>query len=147
MDRDIHPLLGYNINVISHFIQNVFNEKLSDYGLTYSQAKVIYFLANHGEQSQTELQNRLYIKASSMNGIIESLLKNECITKQICPNDKRSKLIKLTDKGVQLDETIWTIAQNIENEISLGLAEKDQQVMISCLQKIQNNLKHLKERS
>ncbi|WP_079525602.1 MarR family winged helix-turn-helix transcriptional regulator [Halobacillus hunanensis] len=147
MNRDIHPLLGYNINVISHFIQNLFNEKLSEYGLTHSQAKVIYFLANHGEQSQSDLQKRLYIKASSMNGIIESLLKNECITKHNCPNDKRSKLIKLTDKGVQLDETIWTIAQNLEKEIGVGLSDEEQQMMLSWLEVIQKNLKHLKERS
>ncbi|UOR10338.1 MarR family winged helix-turn-helix transcriptional regulator [Halobacillus amylolyticus] len=141
MEREIQPLLGYNINVISHFIQNIYNEKLSEYGLTHSQSKVIYFLAKYGEQSQSELQKRLYIKASSMNGIVESLLKNKCITKQTCTKDKRTKIIKLTEKGIHLDETIWTLIQEMENEIAKGFSSEERQVIVSWLQKIQENLK------
>ncbi|MFC7063666.1 MarR family winged helix-turn-helix transcriptional regulator [Halobacillus seohaensis] len=140
MEHEIEPLLGYNINVISHFIQNTYNEKLSEYALTNSQAKVIYFLAKHGEQSQADLQKRLYIKASSMNGIIESLMKNACITKDSSPYDKRTKVIRLTDKGKQLDETIWTIIQELESIIGDGFSKEERQVIVSWLQKIQKNL-------
>ncbi|UOQ91782.1 MarR family transcriptional regulator [Halobacillus shinanisalinarum] len=141
MEREIQPLLGYNINVISHFIQNIYNEKLSEYGVTHSQAKVIYFLAKYGEQSQSELQKRLYIKASSMNGVVESLQKNECITKQACTEDKRAKVIKLTSKGVQLDKTVWNLVQEMEAEIGKGFTSEERQVIVSWLQKIQENLK------
>ncbi|GGF33327.1 MarR family transcriptional regulator [Halobacillus andaensis] len=140
MNRQIEPLLGYNINVISHFLKNMYNEKLSEYGLTNAQAKVIYFLAKHGEQSQSDLQNRLYIKASSMNGIIESLLKNECITKDSSRKDKRTKVIQLTEKGEELDQTIWTIIQEIEAEITKDFSEEEQRVIVSWLNKIQRNL-------
>ncbi|WP_431801701.1 MarR family winged helix-turn-helix transcriptional regulator [Halobacillus andaensis] len=140
MNRQIEPLLGYNINVISHFLKNIYNEKLSEYGLTSAQAKVIYFLAEHGEQTQSALQNRLYIKASSMNGIIETLLKNACITKDSSSEDKRTKVIRLTKKGEELDQTIWSIIQEIEEEITEGFSEEEERVIVSWLKKIQNNL-------
>ncbi|MFG6150433.1 MarR family winged helix-turn-helix transcriptional regulator [Halobacillus sp. B23F22_1] len=147
MNRQIEPLLGYNINVISHFLKNMYNEKLSEYGLTNAQAKVIYFLAKHGEQSQSDLQNRLYIKASSMNGIIESLLKNECITKDSSRKDKRTKVIQLTEKGEELDQTIWTIIQEIEAEITKDFSEEEQRVIVSWLKKIQRNLTERSEQT
>ncbi|MCP3029258.1 MarR family winged helix-turn-helix transcriptional regulator [Halobacillus sp. A5] len=140
MNRQIEPLLGYNINVISHFLKNIYNDKLSEYGLTNAQAKVIYFLAKHGEQSQSDLQNRLYIKASSMNGIIETLLKNKCITKGSSVKDKRTKMIRLTQKGEKLDQTIWSIIQEIETEITKGFSSEEQQVIVSWLHRMKNNL-------
>ncbi|MCP3029755.1 MarR family transcriptional regulator [Halobacillus sp. A1] len=141
MQREIEPLLGYNFNVISHFIQNKYNRKLSEYGLTSSQAKVIYFLSAHGSQNQTDLQNRLYIKASSMNGIIESLIKNECITKESSKEDKRTKVIHLTDKGEKLEQTIWSVVLELEEEIGEGITKEEQHVMISLMKKIQQNMR------
>lgn len=141
MKQQIDQSLGYNIHMVSHFLKNIYNEKLGEYGLTHSQAKVIYFLATSGEQSQTDLQNRLHIKASSMNGLIETLLKHDRIAKRPCQEDKRTKLVTLTDKGLELHDTILRIIEEIETEAAIGLSIEEQQVMISWLKKMQHNLK------
>ncbi|WP_173917778.1 MarR family winged helix-turn-helix transcriptional regulator [Halobacillus sp. Marseille-Q1614] len=141
MKHDLESLVGYNIGTISHFIQNEYNQRLSDYGVTRSQAKVIYFLAVHGPQSQKDLQKRLYIKASSMNGIIESLIKNECITKESSPNDRRAKVIQLTKKGKHIEKEVWSIVLEIEEEIGEGFSKEEHQVIISFLQRIQKNIR------
>lgn len=141
MDKNIDQTLGYNINMVAHFLQNIYNQRLGEYGLTHSQAKVIYFLAKAGEQSQTDLQKRLHIKASSMNGLIETLLKHERIAKRSCQKDKRTKLVKLTDKGNELYAVILNIIEEIESEAAQGLSKEEQQVMVSWLQKMQENLK------
>jgi DNA-binding MarR family transcriptional regulator len=141
MERNIDRTLGYNINMLSHFLQNIYNQRLGEYGLTHSQAKVIYFLAKAGEQSQTDLQKQLHIKASSMNGLIETLLKHERISKRSCQKDKRTKLVKLTEKGNELHATILQIIEDIELEATEGLSREEQQVMVSWLKKMQDNLK------
>ncbi|MGP4062722.1 MarR family winged helix-turn-helix transcriptional regulator [Halobacillus sp. H74] len=141
MKEQIDHTLGYNIHMVSHFLQNVYNKRLGEYGLTHSQAKVIYFLASRGDQSQTELQNHLHIKASSMNGLIESLAKHDRITKRSSSKDKRTKIITLTDNGLELHDTILSIIQDIEKEATAGLSPEEQQVMVSWLKKMQQNLK------
>lgn len=140
-DQKLNDSLGYNIHVVSHFIQNVYNQKLGEYDLTHSQAKVIYFLATCGQQTQTDLQNKLYIKPSSINGVIDSLLKHERIRKQPSPEDKRTKLITLTEDGEKLYDIILRIIRGIENDISQGLSEEEQNMMVSCLQRMQDNLR------
>ncbi|GEN55082.1 MarR family winged helix-turn-helix transcriptional regulator [Halobacillus faecis] len=147
MERSIDQNLGYHINMVAHFLQNIYNQRLGEYGLTHSQAKVIYFLAKAGEQSQTELQKQLHIKASSMNGLIETLLKHERIRKRSCQKDKRTKLVTLTDKGLELHATILEIIADIEAEANQGLSKEEQQVMISWLKKMQANLKPKTSRS
>ncbi|KHE71611.1 MarR family winged helix-turn-helix transcriptional regulator [Halobacillus sp. BBL2006] len=133
--------LGYNIHMVSHFIQNLYNEKLSEFDLTHSQAKVIYLLANYGDQTQSDLQKKFHIKASSMNGIIDSLLKHERIQKKSCSTDKRSKWIALTDQGLELHDNIVRVIREIETKASHGLSEEEQKIMVSWLKKMQNNLK------
>lgn len=140
-EHSFNEHLGYNIHIVSHFLQNSYNEKLGEYGLTHSQAKVIYYLATSGEQSQTDLQNKLHIKASSMNGIIDSLLKHGRIHKQSCLHDKRSKMITLTDEGKNLHNQVITIIESIESDLSVGLSEQEKNKVVSCLKKMQGNMK------
>jgi DNA-binding MarR family transcriptional regulator len=140
-DRQYSDSLGYNIHMVSHFIQNLYNEKLSEFDLTHSQAKVIYLLAKYGDQTQSDLQKKLHIKASSMNGIIDSLLKHERIQKKSCSTDKRSKWITLTDQGLELHDNIVRIIREIETNASQGLSEEEQKIMVSWLKKMQSNLK------
>ncbi|WP_226585418.1 MarR family winged helix-turn-helix transcriptional regulator [Halobacillus litoralis] len=141
MRQSLDEYLGYNIHMVSHLLQNIYNARLGEYNLTHSQARVIYFLATAGEQSQTELQKRLHIKASTMNGLIESLLKHNRISKRSSMEDKRTNLIKLTDQGVELHDTIVQIVRVIEDEATVGLSKEEQHVMVSWLRKMQSNLK------
>ena len=65
--------IEHQISMIAHLLYNQYNEKLAKYDLTVAQARVLSLLNQYGTQMQLQLQQRLYIKASTMNGIIESL--------------------------------------------------------------------------
>ncbi|MBH0231581.1 MarR family winged helix-turn-helix transcriptional regulator [Halobacillus yeomjeoni] len=139
-EQNFKSHLGYNIHMVSHFLQNAYNEKLGEYGLTHSQAKVIYYLANHGQQTQTDLQKKLHIKASSMNGVIDSLLKHERIKKRSSSKDKRSKEITLTPSGEDLYDRIVQIIQSMEEQLSYGLTEQEKEVMVATLKKMKDRM-------
>ena len=132
--------VGYHIGVVGHLIQNLYNEKLSEYGLTSAQAKVIYILASHGDQQQAELQKRLFIKAPTMNGIVESMLKKQLIRKEEHETDRRSKTIILTEKGRELDERLWIELGKVEEVLTNGLSEEEQKILIIWLKKVAKNI-------
>ncbi|MBA2176774.1 MarR family transcriptional regulator [Halobacillus locisalis] len=140
-EKEFHNALGYNIHVLSHFLQNIYNEKLGEHGLTHSQSRVIYFLATCGSQSQTELQQRLYIRPSSMNGIIDSLLKHGRITKESSVRDKRTKMIALTPSGQNLHASIIQIVRDIENQLTTGMSDDEKSTAVSLLKKMQDNIR------
>ncbi|MBB5174274.1 MarR family winged helix-turn-helix transcriptional regulator [Texcoconibacillus texcoconensis] len=141
MARELDQMLGYHIGVVSHLIQKRHNQNLAKYDLTTSQAKVLYFLTKHGEQTQVELQRRLYIQASSMNGIIDSMRKNDLIEKRNHPNDGRTKVIQLTDKGSDLEKQLWSEVEIQDEELLEGFTNEEQQLMISWLKRIETNMK------
>ncbi|MBN8237086.1 MarR family transcriptional regulator [Halobacillus kuroshimensis] len=141
MKKQMDESLGYQIHMVSHFLRNVYNERLGEYGLTHAQGKVIHILAREGEQPQVELQKRLHIKPSSMNGVVESLLKYERISKRPSEEDKRTKLITLTEAGMELHEMIVTTIKEIETEAFADLSQEEQQIMTSWLKKTQERIK------
>lgn len=83
MDDEIKQLAGYHITLTAHLLQNEHNRALGDLDVTPAQSKALYLLNRFGSQSQTELQDRMYIKGSTMNGIIDSLQKNTSFIKRI----------------------------------------------------------------
>ncbi|RWZ52273.1 MarR family transcriptional regulator [Halobacillus fulvus] len=139
--EEIRDSIGYNIHVTSHLLQNVYNEKLGEFGLTHAQARVIYLLAVHGQQSQSDLQKKLYIQASSMNGIIESMLKYDRIAKKPSPTDKRTKMITLTGTGHELYEKIIDIISVIEDQVTNGLTKDEVESLVPVLRTMQENLR------
>ncbi|KGX84021.1 MarR family winged helix-turn-helix transcriptional regulator [Pontibacillus marinus] len=144
MERNIENYLGYHINVVSHFIQNTYNQKLAEYDISMSQAKVLFFLADKGEQAQSVLQQRLYIKGSSMNGLIESLEKKELIQKRQSDEDRRTKLIQISEQGQELEKKLWVVIDHIEQELLTGFNQEEQQVIISWLKRMRENVQSCK---
>lgn len=140
MFRNIDERVGYHIGVAAHFIQNNYNQKLAEYELTVAQGKVLYMLVNFGDQLQAQLQQRLYIKASTMNGIIDSMLKKQLIEKNDSATDRRSKIISLTKKGRLLEDKLWLGSQHVEGEIIEGLSPEDKQLLLSLLKRVTKNL-------
>ena len=145
-EKEFHNALGYNIHVVSHFLQNIYNEKLGEHGLTHAQSRVIYFLAKYGSQSQTELQQRLYIRPSSMNGIIDSLLKHGRITKESSAQDKRTKMIALTPSGQNLHASIIQVVRDIEAQLTAGMTNDEKSMAVSLLKRMQDNMRPAESR-
>ncbi|OIJ18105.1 MarR family transcriptional regulator [Anaerobacillus alkalidiazotrophicus] len=141
MIRNLDERVGYQIGVAAHLIQNTYNHKLSEYDLTVAQAKVLYMLVNYGEQLQSELQNRLFIKGSTMNGIIDSMLKKQLIEKNDSKTDRRSKIITLTEKGKILEEKLWLSTKAMEIELMKGFSNEEKQLLLAWLKRITENFK------
>ncbi|WP_062051373.1 MarR family winged helix-turn-helix transcriptional regulator [Bacillus sp. JCM 19034] len=138
--RDINNSVGYHIGIAAHLIQNRYNEKLAKVDLTVAQSKVLFLLVEHGPQIQVELQNRLYIKGSTMNGLVETMEKKGFIERRASTSDKRSKVIHLTDKGRKADQVFWEELTSLEKEFLDGFVEEEKALLTVWLKRIKDNL-------
>ncbi|UTR13353.1 MarR family transcriptional regulator [Salipaludibacillus sp. LMS25] len=143
MDQKLENLAGYQLSVVSHFIHNQHNRYLAHYGVTRAQAKALYLLAKHGDLIQSDLKKRLYIQASTMNGIVESLLKNRLIKKYASEADRRTKVISLTDKGKQLEKDLKNEIQRVETQLLAGFSQEEQSLLIKWLKLMRGNLQEM----
>ena len=138
--RNIEDKVGYQIGMVAHLLHNQYSERLAKYDLTVAQARVLYLLQEYGTQTQLELQQRLFIKASTMNGIIESLLNKRLIDKRENEQDKRSKIVSLTENGRKVDQQLWGELEEVESELFKSLSKEEAALMFQWLKKIKNNL-------
>ncbi|AOM84170.1 MarR family winged helix-turn-helix transcriptional regulator [Salisediminibacterium beveridgei] len=140
MSDEINHLLGYQLSLTAHLLQNEHNRRLSELDMTGAQSKAIYLLKRFGRQSQTALQERMYIKGSTMNGIIDSLDKKALIEKSDSASDRRVKEISLTESGIHMEEQIWGAIKELEEKLTSGLTDQEKEKMLEMLHTIQENV-------
>ncbi|BAB05883.1 MarR family transcriptional regulator [Halalkalibacterium halodurans] len=145
MNKDFDDKVGYHISVAAHLMRNRHNDYLSTYGLTVAQTKVLSLLARKGDLSQGNLQKKLLIKGSTMNGIIESMLKRELIVKKDNARDKRQKVISLTEKGEELQAILWDNLLAFEEQLMEGFSQEEKQLFLVWIKKVIANLEKGRE--
>ncbi len=94
-----HDLI-HNLHQISRFLTNKLNEDLKQHGLYSAQWAVIYLLKMKGSMTQKELCHYLSIEAPPLTRTIQRLVKQGFV-KQVPGNDKREKLIQLTEEALK----------------------------------------------
>ena len=80
--------------------------------------------------TQSEICKKLLYPKQTISQILASLEKNDYITKEQNENDRRNKLIKLTDNGKRFASPILKELKSAECEAFLQLSEKQRENLI-----------------
>ncbi|SDO33184.1 MarR family winged helix-turn-helix transcriptional regulator [Alkalicoccus daliensis] len=144
-NKRMEEAVGYQLSLTAHLIHNQHNRSLANRGLSRSLVRILYLLREDGPQSQTELQNKLRVQGSTMNGLIESLLKKNLIIKAESENDRRRKVIEITEAGREVESAVWKEMREMEEELTAGISEDQQQWLLETLKSMQQKLEQRKE--
>lgn len=119
---EINDMISLINGRVSASINRRLNRRFKGVGLpiTTEQWSVLACLWEKDMQTQQHICEYTYKDKASMTRLIDSLEKNGYVIRLSDPNDRRSNLIHLTEKGLELEET----ANNIIKE-SIELATKD----------------------
>ena len=72
---------------------------LGEVGLSFTQMKALYLLAELGESSVKELADRLSMSLPAMSRSVDGLVGRGFVARRECEHDRRSKLIALLPQG------------------------------------------------
>lgn len=99
-----------NISLTSSWLHTIFSERLKPFKLTPHQYNVLRILkGNYPESySNQEITQRMIDKSSNATRIVDKLVQKKLASRTIDKNDRRLVNIKISDKGIQLLETIET---------------------------------------
>lgn len=90
-----------------------------------------------GESSKTQVINYAMMEMSTGSDILNRLLKDSFITQRNDPDDKRSKLIKLTPKGLAVLEECFEKTAMIRQILLQDLTEDEEKICVQILYPIQ----------
>ena len=115
---------------------------LASKGLTMSQLTVLHVLYNTADNEMTlkELEKHLQVAQSTVVGIINRLQQKGFIESYSSAEDKRVKIVSMTDDGKKSFLESQSYAFESESYILSCLSETEQNTLNSFLEKISKNL-------
>ena len=138
--------LGLDISRINHIISRKVDAAVInaiDDNLTVSQAYVIDFISNEGEDReifQKDLEKEFDLKRSSISLMLNNMEKSDLIRRVPVAEDARLKKIILTEKSMKLYEHISTAIDSVENKLSENITLEEIKAFQRVLDKIRKNL-------
>ena len=104
--------IGYLIKNINDKLKAKADADLKHYNLTLAQSRVLTFLHfNGGQATQKEIEVFLDVSHPTVVGIVSRMEQNGHVISWIDENDKRNKIVKLT-------ETAEALSMDMEHDIS-----------------------------
>jgi DNA-binding MarR family transcriptional regulator len=127
-------LSKYYYGVLSKSLENIDSERYFS---------ILYFLNDNNGCNQQCICNNLAIDKTAMVKVIDYLIKNDMVERDINPNDRREHFIKLTKKGLKQTEEVVKAFKAIDNKMFSNVTKEDQEVFMRVLSQLSSNLKEL----
>ena len=119
-------------------------EFLRPFGLTDVQFNLMMLLrhqsGNRGGLNQAQISNMMLVNRANITAIIDRMEKGGLVIRTAMPSDRRSNLVKLTERGTKLlDEIEPLYAEEVERIMAV-LIKSDQKRLITMLERIRSNI-------
>lgn len=109
MTQENEQMIKKTVVALRRLLRAVYidNAKMSrQYGVTGAQGGVVRSLRDSGPASSAQLSRTLYVKPSSMTGLIDRLEKKRLVVRTPKIGDRRVSIIRLTPEGEELSRQL-----------------------------------------
>ena len=136
---------GNNIGILIHRIDKKIKANmdidLNRYDLTFSQSQVLLFLRlNEGKLSQKKLQDMMRCSHPTMVGLIQRLEANDFVRTYTDEEDKRYKIVELTDKALAFGNDMKKTREQNEKQMVKGLNKEEKEILMDLLDRVYKNI-------
>jgi DNA-binding MarR family transcriptional regulator len=117
-------------------------EKLKERGFpdfASSHGNILFQLSVNEKMSMGELAERINRDKSTTTVLVRKLEKDGFVTDEADPSDKRSRIILLSEKGKQFNQTARELSQELLGTFYKGFSEEEKEVFVQALLKIKEN--------
>ncbi len=139
MDRPlkIDELLCFSVYSVNHAISRLYRPLLAPLGLTYPQYLVLVALWERDARRVNELGAELQLDTNTLTPLLKRMEAAELLTRQRNPEDERSLIVSLTDKGRALQDKAGELTSCVLEAMGGDIAE---------LADLRNRLQALRDR-
>jgi len=139
-DKDLDMSFGFVLNDIARLMRKRFDQRARGLGLTRAQWRVLAHLARHEGINQAGLAEILEIEPITVGRLIDRMEEAGWVERRPKPNDRRVRLLYLTDKAWPVFARMRAIGDEVHGEAlgELSAAERDR--LIAILVTVRSNL-------
>lgn len=133
---------GFYIKRISDYVEANANSELEQYGLTWSQARVLSFLLKRKDQVtiQKDIEDFFEIKHPTVIGILQRMEAKGLIVSEVDPQDKRQRIITLTESTFELESKLENHVDSAEKRMFEDMTKEEVDTLRKLLYKVYKNI-------
>ena len=129
-----------NILYTQNMISDNFNDVLKPFDLSEEQFNVLRILRGRKgcPANMFSIQERMIAKTSNTTRLVDKLLLKGLVTREVCPDNRRKMEVLITEKGLQLLETLDPKVIAFESILTNSLTGTELETLNVLLEKIRS---------
>jgi len=134
-DFDLNQSFGFLINALSLNIKHQLDLRLKAHHLTVHQFGILLNIYKRGPLTQKEIAQQTSGDEPTTARLMKRLEEKGCIERVVDANDKRKRLVSLSQEGIALLQEILPHAQAVNKKVTEDLSEKEKETLLMLLNK------------
>jgi len=144
MKSEYRKLYDLYIKNIAHKMRYICDQKVSEYGLTSSQAILLGIISRsvkeERELSRAYLQAAMKIRGPSVTNLLNKLERGGYIFRSTGQTDGRTFHIQVTVKGETFVNEMDTVFEQIEDQLLKGMSDETKETFLILLKQASDNM-------
>ena len=138
--NNLQHAIGRNLVFTAKALRAAFEETLAANGGSLGTWIVLNALSDVGCVSQAALATYVHLEGATITHHIDRLESLGLVRRLADPDDRRVRLLELTEAGGELYKRLLTAAMEFEIEALAGVTAEDRAVLQGALDQIQSNI-------
>ena len=137
--KDFRQSPGFMIRRAHQISESLFNSEAASLGITPSQGGALLVIEEHAPVDQIGLARALGHDRSTAGLIIANLEARGLISRAADPDDKRRKVLQITDAGIRASAEVKTVGLRVHDSLLSVFSADERAEFLRLLDKIANN--------
>lgn len=139
----MHESLCLKVSRVPRLWRAVIDQRLAPLGMTHTRWVTLYHLWRHGDgQAQCDLARIIGVEAPSLVRTLDQLSQQGLIERRASEEDRRTKLVYLTDQATPLLEQIEKAVNDARGDMLKDINDDDLEHFERILTRIESNGSH-----
>ncbi len=134
----VNECIFFQLSTVSRTGIQYFNRQVDEWNLTGVQAMVVNFLGEEDNIPFNRLGEKLHLTSATLTGIVDRLEKNGLVERRPNTKDRRSLLVGLTKKGLNILPDLHQCRQQANSAFLKKLSSKEEKMLRGLLKRLES---------
>lgn len=140
-----HNSIGRNLIIVNKYFKMFLRDKLQQYDMNAQEGIVLLMMyrknkLNERGNTQDELIKEIHCDKGVMTRTMKELENKGFVVRDVNPDDSRSYVFSLSDKGLEYENIIIDILKEWNDNLLSGVDEDEREVVENVLNKMSKNV-------